>query len=30
MVTGFQQTLDQLRAHATSEAEKGTLFERLM
>ena len=30
MATGFQQTLDQLRAHARSEADKGALFERLM
>ena len=30
MTTGFQDTLDHLRAVATSEAEKGRLFERLM
>ena len=30
MATRFQQTLDQLRSQASSEAQKGTLFERLM
>ena len=30
MSTGFQQTLDQLRAYAASQAAKGRLFERLM
>ena len=30
MAAGFQQTLDQLRLQAASEAEKGALFERLM
>ena len=30
MPTGFQQTLDHLRLQASSEAEKGALFERLM
>ena len=30
MSSGFQETLDHIRAIATSEAEKGRLFERLM